>query len=141
MLFIAANWGRVVSVSLPNLGSFPLFVTFGHKSGSAPFRCRFCLGRVGSEEPGDPSCPRPGKAYQGHTWLTVENPVTSFFRSVVERHWQAECQSQPGRLSTPEQYRAKARLEATFAALSPHMHRLFGTAILLRFNLPTRTNK
>ena len=37
-------------MSLPNLGSFPLVVTFGRQSGSAPFRCRFCLGGIEAKD-------------------------------------------------------------------------------------------
>lgn len=61
------------------------------------FRCRACTGLVAQPtEPlnyPDPVCPIPHQVRAGHTWLTVDNHITKFFRRVIREFWLRECKA------------------------------------------------
>jgi hypothetical protein len=119
-----------------------MVIVFGDDiSYAAPFRCRFCGSRQantgeGPFEADDPVCERANQGGAGHSWLEADNPLSRYFREVVVAFWRDECQSKPWELTSPEQYKAKMKLEKELEEAAPMTKCYFGVSVRLAWVKP-----
>jgi hypothetical protein len=87
----------------------------------------------------DPVCPRAQVGGRGHDWLNMVNPVTTYYRAVIEEFWRQECPGQdPTRLASPVFQALKKKLVAQLNLGVDQLASKVGTRILLQFDKPQR---
>jgi hypothetical protein len=90
-------------------------------------------------EVADPVCLRAQEGGRDHDWLHTVNPVTTYYRAVIEEFWRQECPGQdPTRLASPVFQALKKKLVAQLSLGVDQLASKVGTRILLQFDKPQR---
>ena len=138
-----------------------MHLVYGPAPYNADMRCTYCGALLQALTPpppyADPVCRTPGKGGAGHDWLSVENPISNYFRSAIRSFWKAECAAyalehpetvaqsgaelKPQDLPVVQLHSLKNKLVAVLRLKAGDLHDFAGFTVSLQFEKPPRKGK